>query len=106
MNRRRLHAAAYVGIELGQRLTTGGSSSPRGSSGGTPRRRSRAQPRGNAANQPQGAATGATSLEVQLLGKFPEFDPGWSPEIQKQWFDGFKKLMGMADRHPSKESGG
>jgi hypothetical protein len=28
-----------------------------------------------------------------LLAKFPSFDPGWSDEIKKCWFDSFEKLM-------------
>ncbi len=29
-----------------------------------------------------------------LLGKFPQFDPGWPDEIKAQWFKGFDSLMG------------
>lgn len=29
----------------------------------------------------------------QLLSKFPEFDPQWSPEVQTKWFESFEKLM-------------
>ncbi len=30
-----------------------------------------------------------------LLAKFPEFDPAWSPELQKKWFDAYRELQKM-----------
>jgi hypothetical protein len=32
------------------------------------------------------------SLEKILLSKFPSFDPAWSEEVQKKWFDAFREL--------------
>src|SRR5260370_24113667 len=28
-----------------------------------------------------------------VLSKFPEFDPGWPPEIKTRWFDAFDRLI-------------
>lgn len=33
-----------------------------------------------------------------LLSKFPEFNPEWSDEIQKKWFEAFDKLMKAGER--------
>lgn len=33
------------------------------------------------------------SWSKMVLSKFPTFDPGWSEEIQKKWFDAFDKLL-------------
>lgn len=51
-----------------------------------------AKPPAGSAPPPPPPAEGP-SLKEQLLKKFPEFDPKWPAEIQKQWFDGFQRLM-------------
>ena len=33
------------------------------------------------------------SWSKMVLSKFPTFDPGWSEELQKKWFDAFDKLL-------------
>jgi len=43
-------------------------------------------------------ASDPQSMEGQLLGKFPTFDPGWSEDLKKAWFEDFKDLMGMVSR--------
>ncbi len=39
------------------------------------------------------ADSSGVSWESMLLEKFPDFNPGWSEELQKKWFDGFKFLF-------------
>ncbi len=37
------------------------------------------------------------SLQEMLLEKFPPFDPEWSEELKKKWFEGFEKFMASAN---------
>ena len=34
----------------------------------------------------------------QLLNKFPEFDPAWTDELKEKWFDGYQRLLSMAEK--------
>jgi hypothetical protein len=38
------------------------------------------------------------SSGTMLLDKFPDFDPTWTEDIQKAWFDSFGKLRDMLDK--------
>jgi hypothetical protein len=38
------------------------------------------------------------SLQDKLIAKFPEFDPEWSEELQKKWFEAFDKFMSTAKK--------
>jgi hypothetical protein len=38
------------------------------------------------------------SMAEQLLAKFPEFNPDWTPELQAKWFDGYQKLLAMENK--------
>jgi hypothetical protein len=41
----------------------------------------------------KGADTsGGVEWEMMLLEKFPNFNPEWSEELKKKWFDAFKFL--------------
>jgi hypothetical protein len=44
---------------------------------------------------------GASTVQNQLIDKFPKFDPGWSPEIQSKWFEAFGKLYNTIDKGES-----
>ena len=44
------------------------------------------------------------SWQQLLLSKFPSFDPEWSDETKKKWFDGFKGLMDEFKRQSEEES--
>ena len=35
------------------------------------------------------------SWEIELLSKFPNFDPSWPDDVKAKWFDGFKNLMSL-----------
>lgn len=95
-----LHAAKELGIPLGPRIEK--ATFPRARTNGAPKR-SKASANKATPEDTQGATSGAGSvskdqggsaeLVEKLLGKFPEFDPKWSPEIQKQWFEGFQRFM-------------
>lgn len=37
--------------------------------------------------------TPSTSLQAQLLAKFPAFDPTWSDEVKSKWFTAFDELL-------------
>ncbi|MBG0802969.1 DUF5343 domain-containing protein [Methylocystis sp. H4A] len=100
-----LNAATEAGVHLSPFLTKG--AKPRASSGGNGSKRKTRQAPARAAQQPQeqqrrdeqngrdGAERGVAS---QLLAKFPEFDPNWSPEIQSKWFEGYQKLLAMGKK--------
>jgi len=47
--------------------------------------------------EPKPASEGASLWSKVLLDKFPEFNPGWSAEVQSQWFASFARLMNMAE---------
>lgn len=40
-------------------------------------------------------SSSATSIEMALLDKFPEFNPDWGAEQQMQWFEAFQKLLAL-----------
>ncbi|HOO51321.1 MAG TPA: hypothetical protein PLU81_15740 [Deltaproteobacteria bacterium] len=42
-----------------------------------------------------GSLPGANSWEMELLSKFPSFDPSWPDDVKAKWFDGFKELMAV-----------
>jgi hypothetical protein len=51
--------------------------------------------------QPQQAAR--NSVAELVLAKYPEFDPGWAPEVQARWLEGMTKLyegLSRADAQP------
>jgi hypothetical protein len=37
-------------------------------------------------------------VEDPWLAKYPEFNPEWPPDIQKNWFAGYSELMGLRKR--------
>jgi hypothetical protein len=39
-----------------------------------------------------------SAFELELLDKFPAFNPEWTEEIQAKWFAGFDRLMSMAPK--------
>lgn len=51
--------------------------------------------------QGKAAQMKARNLAQIILAKFPEFDSSWTPDIQKSWFDGFKKLIEILERERS-----
>lgn len=46
---------------------------------------------------PSSPQTNVPSWHVQLLAKFPAFDPKWEEDTKKAWFDAFNKLMAKGD---------
>ncbi|MFI5012713.1 MAG: hypothetical protein ACHQAY_10220 [Hyphomicrobiales bacterium] len=100
-----IHAARYVGIEIGPRLASS-PGRPSGSGGG--KRRKAGRPKNSESPELNGAApetpltnqrrrhSEPLSIQERLLDKFPKFDPKWSPEIQTAWFAGFDKFMTAA----------
>ena len=43
------------------------------------------------------ADSGGGGVERMLLEKFPNFNPEWSDELKKKWFDAFIWYMGSVD---------
>jgi len=43
------------------------------------------------------ARAGFPSWQELALSKLPEFDPTWSPEIKRKWFDAFERLIKQTD---------
>lgn len=39
---------------------------------------------------------GEGDVPTDRLGKFPEFDPSWSDDLKKAWFEGFDQFMKKA----------
>jgi hypothetical protein len=46
------------------------------------------------------------SWQQILKEKFPPFDPTWTPEVQKNWFEGFNKLMDQFQKTEQQKKGG
>jgi hypothetical protein len=38
------------------------------------------------------AATAPRTLAEMVLAKYPDFDPGWEPEVQARWIEGMERL--------------
>jgi hypothetical protein len=83
--------ADEAGIPLAPHLKPGARGKGGGNSGGGQKTRIKRRGNGTPAsttpesNKPQ-------SLQAMLAAKFPDFNPEWSPEIQKQWFEGFERI--------------
>ncbi|WP_374306663.1 DUF5343 domain-containing protein [Methylocella sp.] len=68
--------------------------------------RRRAKSNGKKPEPPMAAAPKISAVPVgvprtiseQLLGKFPEFDPGWTDDLKAKWFEGYQKLLSMAEK--------
>jgi hypothetical protein len=93
-----LQAAVEAGVKIGPRLLEGGSSPARQSSGsvGSPKAAKKAaQPRQR--EKPRHVVyfdeAVPQSVQQQLIGKYPQFDPSWPEPIKTAWFEGFNKLM-------------
>lgn len=76
----------------------------RGVKGSTPRKPKarKSSPSGGALSNPPQEKDSVTpptpdTWSKMLLGKFPDFDPTWSPELKEKWFSGFQKLMAMGE---------
>ncbi len=68
------------------------------SSGGVSRTRKALSKRPSNKSKSESPAPAQTeTMEISwaklLLSKFPSFDPAWSSEVQKKWFDAFDQLM-------------
>ena len=87
-----LAAARDVGIEVNPHHKSA-TRTPRGPRSSTSKKK-RVDPAANTDKDPSETAANQ-SLEMALLGKFPEFDPAWEPEQQKQWFEAYRQLLGM-----------
>lgn len=89
-----LHAAKAAQVDIGPRLEKGTYTR---STTGNGRRRKRIITKETEVRQQHEATAPATvyaaSLELQLVGKFPEFDPAWPDNIKAAWFEGFSRLM-------------
>jgi hypothetical protein len=98
-----LAAAESAGLTISPHVkkrtatSNGGSTAPR-------QRRSRQRKRTSSTTvtptpspTPPPAESNPLSMEGQLLGKFPTFDPAWPDELKKAWFEDFKDLMGMVN---------
>ena len=95
-----LQAAKEAGVSIGPRILAGGraprSPAPSGSQS-SPQRRPAHRRLKLRQYEPNGHSEPIT-IQQQLVGKYPEFDPSWPEPIQKAWFDGFQKLMATAEK--------
>lgn len=93
-----LNAARDLGIPLGSRIEK--ASFPRARPNGGATKRSKpvkpAKPEMDAADVLEKDPQENAGLVTALLAKFPEFDPKWPADIQKQWFEGFERFMSGA----------
>ena len=86
-------AAKDAGLEVSPFIEKPG---PRAASNGRPKRtRAGAGRQGDPLppNPPAEHHAPIHGVQKLLLDKYPAFDPGWSPEVQAKWFDGFAKLQ-------------
>jgi hypothetical protein len=88
-----LQAARDVGIPIGPRIES--AKFPRSRNGGGRKKKTEtaAPERHENLSQPGDTPKPDTELVSQLLGKFPDFDPGWPDNIKAEWFKGFDKFM-------------
>ena len=88
-----IQAARDAGIELSQYITAGRhgdrrQAAPRASRASV--QAERTPPAGEGAAP--GQAHPSLALARQILEKYPDFDPSWTPEVQASWLNGMTKL--------------
>jgi hypothetical protein len=37
------------------------------------------------------------SIQQQLIGKYPDFDPAWPDNVKAAWFESFQRLTASVD---------
>lgn len=100
-----LALAAEAGLQLSPHLTQRKKSAPKSGNGASRKskaksRRTQEEPEEEPPLPPTPPAP--SDVMSQLLAKFPPFDPGWSEDLKKAWFDGFDGLMKRAGSEPKK----
>lgn len=63
-----------------------------------------AQPQVHYPTNPQQKQGTQDSMLQMLVAKYPNFDPNWEKEIQKDWFSGFQRMMDIVrEQHENGE---
>lgn len=95
-----LHAAKDAGIQVGPRIEKAKFPRSRSAAPRKPKASKGASPKVDETSGDEVKGKGNPSQDpvlIQLLTKFPEFDPTWPNEIKAQWFEGFEKFMTKAN---------